>query len=232
MARRPRILILDNSPRHLGMAWFGKWFRALGCAARAYHALSGSLPTALDDFDGVVLSGSPASALQDDPWIGAELRLVEQAERQGLAVLGICFGSQLLARAHFGPQAVRRSRQPEFGWQGVEVCRQDALLAGAPRAFTTFQYHMEEVVPQPGMHILATSPASAVQGFRIGRRPIWGLQFHLEVTPRAGLDLLRKTEHVYRPHGFQYMDLAGRAQPCAATARVLSNFARIAHAGK
>lgn len=228
MPHAPRLLIVDNSPRHLGAAWFGRWLRALGSEVAAYHAWSGSLPGSLDGFDGVVLSGSPASALQEDDWIRAELRLIEQAEQRRLPLLGACFGGQLLARAYYGKGAVRASPQAEFGWHAVALCGQDALTDGAPRAFTSFQFHREEVVPQRGMKVLATSPASAVQAYRIGRQPVWGLQCHLEVTPRAGRDFLRKTEAVYRPHGLRYDELVRAARPCAATAPVLANFVKLA----
>jgi GMP synthase-like glutamine amidotransferase len=215
---------LDNSPRRLGTAWFGKWFKQFGCKASAFHAWRGSLPSSLDRFDAVIVSGSPASATQDDPWVLSELKVIEQADHRGLPVMGVCFGSQLLARAFYGKSAVRLSSQAEFGWSNVTRERDDPLFRGVPRQFTSFQYHAEEVLPQPDMHVLASSPASAVQAFRVGRKPIWGIQFHLEVTPRAGRDLLRKTERVYAPYGLRFDDLAAEAQPCQATEKVFGNF--------
>ena len=58
----PRILILDNSPRRLGAAWFGKWFRQLGCQVSTRHFQSLSRLAGPNEFDALVVSGSPASA--------------------------------------------------------------------------------------------------------------------------------------------------------------------------
>lgn len=223
-----RVLILDNSPRRLGGRWFRKWFKdRLGCQASAYHIIGGSRVSSLDGVDALVISGSPASATDDDPWITHELALIEEADAREIPILGVCFGSQLLGRAYYGKAAVRNSAHPEFGWHRVEVVGTDALFRNVPEQFVSFQYHLEEVIPQPAMHVLARNDASAVQAFRVGEKPIWGLQFHLEVTPRAGRDLLRKTQDVYHPYGHSYEELVAHAQPNETSGRLFRNFVRI-----
>lgn len=190
---------------------------------RALQRLAG-----LNSFDALVVSGSPASATQDDPWILREVELVQEAEQRGLPVLGVCFGAQLLARAYYGQEAVRRSPAGgEFGWH--TVCRtpeQDPFLEGLPHEFTSFQHHMDEVVPQPGMQVLAESAISAVQAFRVGSKPVWGAQFHFEVTPQAGRDVLRKTRRVYEPLGLAYEKLIADARPTEVAPRLFENFLR------
>lgn len=221
----PRILVLDNSPRRLATAWFGKAFRTLGCRVSAYHFWKAIRPVPLDQFDGLVISGSPASANDDVPWIRAELALIEQAERRAMPVLGVCFGAQLLGRAYYGPAAVQRSSQAELGW--YQVCRtgeDDVLFAGLPDQFSSFQFHLEEVSPQAGMQALAYSPEVAVQAFRVGTKAVWGIQFHFEVTPQAGRDFLRKTRRIYEPHGFQYETMIAGARPTEITPQLLRNF--------
>ncbi len=220
----PHILVLDNSPRSLGTSWFGKWFRQLGCRVSAYDFWRNPRPVSLDKFDALVIGGSPASATEDIPLVKQELEIIEQADDRRMPVLGVCFGAQLLARAYYGKKAVRRGSQPEFGWHCVhQTPNIDPLFKDIPSQFTSFQFHLEEVVPQPDMQILACSPAVWVQAFRVGQKPVWGTQFHLEVTPRAGLDLLRKTESVYQPHGFDYETMAAQAQPSGATPQLFVN---------
>jgi GMP synthase-like glutamine amidotransferase len=219
------ILILDNSPRRLGTAWFGKWFRQLGCTVTAYHFWRKPRPVALDRFEALVISGSPASVTQDTPWIVRELELIEQADRRGMPVLGVCFGAQLLARAYYSRHVIRTCIQPEFGWHTIHQIQPDNLLfAGLPSTFTAFQFHLEEVTPQPTMQVLACSAAVEVQAFQIGPKPVWGVQFHAEVTPQAGRDLLRKTRHIYEAYGQRYEDLAAQAQLSEAAPRLFSNF--------
>jgi GMP synthase (glutamine-hydrolysing) len=221
----PRILVLDNSPRRLATAWFGKALRALGGQVSAYHFWKAVRPVALDQFDGLIISGSPASAHDDTPWIRAELALIEQAERRDMPVLGVCFGAQLLGRAYYGAVAVGRSSQVELGW--YPVCRtgqDDPLFAELPEQFSSFQFHLEEVLPQAGMQILAYSPEVAVQAFRVGARAVWGTQFHFEVTPQAGRDFLRKTRRIYEPHGFRYETMMAGARPTEIAPQLLRNF--------
>jgi GMP synthase-like glutamine amidotransferase len=173
----------------------------------------------------MVISGSPASAVDDAPWILAELALIEQAEQRQMPVLGVCFGAQLLGRVYYGQTAVQRSRQVELGW--YQVCRtgqDDPLFAGLPEQFSSFQFHLEEVLPQSGMRVLAYSAGVAVQAFRIGTEPVWGTQFHFEVTPQAGRDFLRKTRRVYEPHGFRYEAMIAGAQPTEVAPQLLCNF--------
>ncbi len=144
-----------------------------------------------------------------------------------MPTLGVCFGSQLLARAFFGKPAIQRSAQPEFGWHSVaRTASKDLLFDGIPEQFTSFQYHTEEVLCQPDMQVLATSNAVAVQAFRVDSKSIWGIQFHLEVTPRSGRDILRKTRKVYEPYGFRYVELIANARSSEAAPRLFQNFLR------
>jgi GMP synthase (glutamine-hydrolysing) len=221
----PRILILDNSPRHLGSYWFGKWFRRSGAQVSTRHFQALRRPVSLDRFEALVISGSPASATEDQAWILKELELIQQADQRGMPVLGVCFGSQLLARAYYGKDAVRPSPQAEFGWHSVSrTSEQDSLFDDVPQQFTSFQFHTEEVVLQSDMRLLATSNAVPVQAYRLGSKPIWGTQFHFEVTPQAGRDLLRKTRRVYEPHGFGCQELLAKARPSEAAPRLFENF--------
>ena len=222
---KPHVLIIDNSPRRLSSYWFGKWFRGLDCQVSAYYFQRKRWSVSADKFDALVISGSPASATEDEPWILHELDLIEQADRRKKPVLGVCFGSQLLARAYYGKQAVRRSPHVEIGWYTVwQSDHSDLLFEAIPRQFTSFQFHTEEVLPQPNMPILAASSTTAVQAFRVGDKPIWGVQFHLEVTPRAGRDLLRKTGKVYEPFGMYYPEMIAKARPSEATPQLFRNF--------
>jgi GMP synthase-like glutamine amidotransferase len=158
MTTQPRILLLDNSPRRLGSTWFGKWLRQLGCTVNTAYFQRKTWNVELDKFDALVIGGSPASATEDTPWVLAELDIVEQADQRKIPVLGVCFGAQLLARAYYGRAAVRKSSQVEIGWHSVSQTGQhDLLFEQIPGQFTSFQFHNEEVVPQPDMQVLATS---------------------------------------------------------------------------
>ena len=104
--------------------------------------------------------------------------------RKDKAVLGICLGSQLLARAFGGTNQIGGAR--EFGWCPVSLTQDgaaDPVLRVAPRDFSIFQWHDDTFGLPPGAIHLARSAEAENQAFRIGRAT-YGIQFHFEADRR------------------------------------------------
>ena len=121
----------------------------------------------------VVSLGSEESAYDDAlRWVGREQALLQEAVDADVPVLGICFGSQILARA-LGGRALRAPRS-EIGWVSVRT-REPSLVAEGP----WFQWHHDTFTPPAGAALLADSPAGP-QAYTLGRS--LGVQFHPEVT--------------------------------------------------
>ena len=124
-------------------------------------------------FDLVVLYGSRWSAC--DPgvahWVEPELEMLRAADRAGVAVLGLCFGGQLLSAAHGG--GVECAPEPEVGWFRVDP---EPGRPGIERG-PWLQWHFDRFEVPPGGELLATS-AVGPQAFRLRRN--LGLQFHPE----------------------------------------------------
>ncbi|MBS1692665.1 MAG: gamma-glutamyl-gamma-aminobutyrate hydrolase family protein [Actinobacteria bacterium] len=122
-------------------------------------------------FDAVMLLGAPWSTY--DPavgsWVGPELEFLRAADRDGVPVLGICFGGQMLATAHGG--SVHASPVPEIGWHLVHG--DEPALDGA-----WFQWHYDRWVVPPGA-VEAARNAAASQAFVLRRN--LAVQFHPEV---------------------------------------------------
>ncbi len=132
---------------------------------------------------GLIFMGGPMSANDDLPYLRHELSFIRQAAGRGQPVLGVCLGSQLIAKA-LGAR-VYRNPVKEIGWYDIELTeagRCDPLFAGLDRSQTVFQWHGETFDLPSGADWLASSAACAHQAFRVGSN-IYGLQFHLEVTP-------------------------------------------------
>jgi GMP synthase-like glutamine amidotransferase len=104
-------------------------------------------------------------------WVGAETQLVRDAADAGVALLGVCFGGQLLAQAFGG--TVARSPVPEIGWYDVESDHPD-LVPGGP----WFQWHFDRWALPPGATEIART-ANSSQAFVLGRA--LALQFHPEI---------------------------------------------------
>jgi GMP synthase-like glutamine amidotransferase len=146
------------------------------------HGAGSTVPDARQA-DGLIFMGGPMSVNDDLPYLRREEDLIREAAGRGIPVLGVCLGAQLIAKA-LGARVYRNSVK-EIGWFPVEfteAATSDPLLRGLPRRETVFHWHGETFDLPAGAERLAWSEACARQAFRAGTN-IYGLQFHLEVTP-------------------------------------------------
>jgi GMP synthase (glutamine-hydrolysing) len=137
----------------------------------------------LDGYAGLIILGGPMSVNDAHrlTHLTTELRLIEEALRREIPVLGICLGAQLIAKT-LGAD-VYSNREKEIGWYDVsptEEAESDRLLAELKPAEKIFQWHGETFdIPKTTRH-LAFSPLCANQAFRYGHK-VYGFQFHMEV---------------------------------------------------
>ena len=126
-------------------------------------------------FDVIVPMGSPWGAWDDatiGSWLLPEIEWLRAADSAGVPVLGICFGGQLLARAHGG--SVGPAPDCEIGWTSV-WSDNESLIPSGP----WFSFHYDRWELPPGaLEIARTSRAS--QAFTL--RKNLALQFHPELT--------------------------------------------------
>jgi GMP synthase-like glutamine amidotransferase len=148
--------------------------------------LGETLPANAAGHDAMVVLGGGQNALADDeyPYFPALLELTRDFAARNRAVLGICLGSQLIARA-FGAEN-RIGGAEEFGWHGVALATEakaDVVLAGVPEKFPIFQWHDDHFSLPPGAVRLAGNAVAENQAYRIGRA-VYGFQFHFEADAR------------------------------------------------
>jgi GMP synthase-like glutamine amidotransferase len=79
--------------------------------------IDGRLPRGIFDHDALVVLGGEQNALDDEnyPYLPALARLMHRFSESGRAVLGICLGAQILARAYGAEN--RLNLALEFGWR-------------------------------------------------------------------------------------------------------------------
>jgi GMP synthase (glutamine-hydrolysing) len=145
----------------------------------------GAAPGLPASFDAIMVFGGAMHPDQDElhPWLPGEADFIRRALDDGVPLLGVCLGSQLIARA--GDGGVHPADAAEIGWHGVELTPDglhDPVLGVLPARITAFQWHYYAWRLPPGGRLLAVSPA-APQAFRLGDRT-WGVQFHPEVSRR------------------------------------------------
>jgi len=144
---------------------------------------------------GLIFMGGPMSANDDLAYLRHEIACIRQAVDRGQPVLGVCLGSQLLAKA-LGARVYKNSAK-EIGWFDVELTdsgRRDPVLSGLDSPETVFHWHGETFDLPDGADWLAYSEQCRHQAFRVGSIT-YGLQFHLEVTPEMIADWCRQDEN-------------------------------------
>jgi GMP synthase (glutamine-hydrolysing) len=149
------------------------------------------------DFDAIVAMGGPMGACEDQTlrWLAPEKQLIAEAVSAGVPFWGVCLGAQLLA-ASLGAK-VYRGPHPEIGvYRDVELTaagRADPVFGGAPAQLATLQWHSDTFELPPGARLLASSAAYPHQAF--AWRRAYGIQFHLEVSPRMAAEWLRLPQY-------------------------------------
>ena len=136
---------------------------------------------------GIILSGGPNSVYEE----GAPT-LFPHILEQGVPILGICYGMQLLSHYLGGRVASAQSR--EYGPAQIVLDEpESSLFAGLSSPLDVWMSHGDRIVVlPPGFSILAHSENSPVAAMADEERHLYGLQFHPEVvhTPR-GWEVLR-----------------------------------------
>jgi GMP synthase-like glutamine amidotransferase len=167
-------------------------------------------------YDVLVVTGSPWSVTDTDSigsWIGREIEMVRTAHDAGVAVLGLCFGGQVLSTALGGE--VRRVDTPEFGWHEVDTDLPDAIAPGP-----WFEWHYDGfTVPEGATEIART--AVSPQAFRAGRSV--GTQFHPEITAEIVNLWISMDERALRAHGVDPAVMAARTEEEAVDNRARSD---------
>ena len=166
---------------------FIDWFRRLverhPARAIARGGRTGDPPDPRE-FAGIVVTGSPASLTEPEPWMEGAVELVREAHRVGTPVLGVCFGHQVIGAA-FGGEIVRNPQGWEMGTIPVELADRagdDPLFAGVPPAFEVNLSHQDVVAPEtlaPPARVLAGNRRAPVQAIAAGDATR-GVQFHPE----------------------------------------------------
>jgi GMP synthase (glutamine-hydrolysing) len=173
----PQITVLDAGGQYCHL--IARKIRDLGVSAEVRP--SETPASELRGRKGLIISGGPDSVYESgcpsiDPAILS----------QGVAVLGICYGQQLMT--HMLGGRVRKGEKGEYGLARLSKVKQHALFAGLNGDGQVWMNHRDQVesVP-PGFEVLASTETCGVAAMAHREHPLMGVQFHPEVvhTPQG-----------------------------------------------
>lgn len=158
------------------------WLTERGLTSSATHMYANETLPAVDTVDWLIVIGGSMNVDEtaEHPWLVGEVDYIREAIAAGKRVLGICLGSQLVARAL--DAEVTRNPEPEIGWFDVTLTpagRRNRWFADVPDRFPSFHWHGDTYALPSGSERLAFSDACAQQAFAYQDR-VLALQFHLE----------------------------------------------------
>ena len=107
------------------------------------------------------------------------LRWTMRYMTQGVPILGICYGAQLMAYALGG--SVKSAPVREYGRRDIRYS-DNSLFSGMDKESTCWMSHTDYIAEAPeGFHITATTPVCPVAAMELPEKKLYATQFHPEV---------------------------------------------------
>ncbi len=182
------VLLLQNT-RIEGPGYLGDLLQNDGFEITSVNAKHEQLPEKY--FSLVVILGAPESANDDLPYLHAEQQLIKSYVEKNIPVLGICLGSQLIAKT-FGAKVYSGPKKEIGFYNDLKIHNDTPFFSGFKNPFTVFHWHGDTFdLPENAVR-LASSEHYLNQAFQY--KSAIGLQFHLEVNEAMVNFWLDKTE--------------------------------------
>ncbi len=146
-----------------------------------------SLPAgaALNDYDGVTMTGSALNIYNGGAPVTRQVELAKAVFAAGVPFFGSCWGLQVAVTAA-GGEVRANPRGREFGFARrilqSEAGRRHPMFAGKPPAFEAPTIHRDEIAVLPPGAVLLAENDFGIQAasFTHGRGTFWGVQYHPE----------------------------------------------------
>lgn len=137
------------------------------------------------EVDGIIISGAPILLTEVDntPYID-KFQFLKIFDRP---VLGVCFGHQMVGLLH-GASVERCDEDRD--WQSIKFTDQSVLLAGIEK-HDFMEDHCEYITLPLEFKLVGSSSVCEVEVMEHKSKPIYGVQFHPEVSGAQGKALLK-----------------------------------------
>jgi GMP synthase-like glutamine amidotransferase len=131
------VLLVQNTKVE-GSGYLGELLENDGFNITSVNAKHEKLPES--DFSLVVILGAPESANDDLPYLQAEQKLIKNSVEKNIPVLGICLGSQLIAKT-FGAKVYSGPKKEIGFYDDLKISNDSPLFSGFKNPFTVFHWH-------------------------------------------------------------------------------------------
>lgn len=171
--QQAEIAVIDFGSQYTQL--IARRLRDIGAFSQIYTCYNYQDVLKRPDVRGIILSGGPSSVNDlNAPDIGGEIFT------QGIPVLGICYGMQLMCQKLGG--SLEQSDRREYGPASIQVSGQSELFAGIPPMLGVWMSHGDRVGSLPaGFETLAVSDAIPFAAAGDAARGLFCVQFHPEV---------------------------------------------------
>ena len=169
------VLLVQNTLIE-GSGYLGELLQKDGFEITSVNAKHEKLPN--KDFSLVVILGAPESANDNLEYLKAEQLLIKNSVEKNIPVLGICLGSQLIAKT-FGAKVYSGLKKEIGFYHDLKIDSESSFFSGFKNPFTVFHWHGDTFDLPEGSIQLVSSEHYSNQAFQY--KSAVGLQFHLEV---------------------------------------------------
>jgi GMP synthase-like glutamine amidotransferase len=159
-------------------AMFERLLAAPGRRFESFDVAAGAFPARPEACDAYVVTGSPAGVYDDLPWIDP-LKGFLVAARGRAALVGVCFGHQVMAEA-FGGKVVKSDRGWGVGLHTYQVCERLPWMDGAAAIAVPASHQDQVVEAPPGARVAAASDFSPFGALDYGDARAFSIQLHPE----------------------------------------------------
>lgn len=195
-----RLLILETgiapSPLDKNYGSYGQMFERMMARVgnfdcTAVKIFENQTPPPISEFDGLLITGSPAGVYEGHPWIAQAQDIVRMAARAGKPQIGICFGHQLMAQA-FGGVVEKSAKGWGVGVHRYQIFNAATWMTPALQEIACAVSHQDQVITPPaGAMRLAGSDFCENGALAYAQGPAISFQMHPEFGHDFAEDLLR-----------------------------------------
>ncbi|HEV2531171.1 type 1 glutamine amidotransferase [Phenylobacterium sp.] len=156
---------------------------------RTYAVDEGELPKSPTECDGYLITGSSAGVYEPLPWIGPAMDFLRAAKGRA-ALVGVCFGHQLMAQA-FGGNVVKSPKGWGVGEHVYEVMHAEPWMDERPLRIRLPASHQDQVVEKPpGAQVVFASEFTPFAALAWPDARAISMQPHPEFDPAYAMSLI------------------------------------------